>query len=55
MEEMAQVGLGVERVYDRRAIGLDGREVHLPLLVLHVDDAILGEEHTVAAVASGQP
>ena len=53
VEEVAQVVLGVERVYYRRAVGLDGGEVHLPLLVLHVDDTFLGEEHAVAAVAGG--
>ena len=29
MEEVAQGGLGVERVYYRRTVGLDGREVKL--------------------------
>ena len=27
MKEMVQVGLGVERVYYRRAVGLDGRQL----------------------------
>ena len=39
MEEVAQVGLGVERGDRRRANGLDGRAGDLPLLVLHLDDA----------------
>ena len=37
--QVVQVGLRIERVDERRALGVDRREVVLPFLVADVDDA----------------
>ncbi len=53
LEEVVEIGSGVEGVHGCRAVGVDGCEVGFPLLVAEVHDAFGGEEHGVAAVAGG--
>ena len=52
LEQVVQVGLGVQSV-DVASVGVNGREVGFPLLVAQVHRAVVGEQHGVAAVASG--
>ncbi len=49
LEEVVEVGLGGYAV-DVAAVRVNRTEVHLPLLVAHVHRALVGEEHSVAAV-----
>ena len=50
MEQMTQISLAIHRIHIRSTVGLDRREVILPLLVAHVHDAVLGKEHTIATI-----
>ena len=50
LEQVVQVGLGVDAV-NIAAVGVDGREVVLPLLVAHVHGTFVGEQHGVATIA----
>ena len=50
LEEMMEIGLRVDTVY-LTAIGINGREVVLPLLVPHVHRSLISEQHGVATVA----
>ena len=49
LEEMMQVGLGVDTVY-LATIGIDRREVVFPLLVTHVHGALVSKEHGITAI-----
>ena len=51
MEEMTQICLAVDAIDLAWTIFLNRREVVLPLGILHVHDAMFGEEHSVASVA----
>ena len=50
VEQVAQVGTAVHRVYVRCSVGFDGRVVILPFLVAHVHDTVFGKEHAVSSV-----
>ena len=52
-EEMVQIGAAVLRVHKGVAAGVYGREVVRPFGVAHVEHALGGKEHGVAAVARG--
>ena len=52
LEEVVEISLGVHEV-GGASVGVDGREVVLPLFVPHVHGAVVGEEHGVAAVSGG--
>ena len=49
---MMEIGLGIYTV-GLASRWVDGTEVILPLLVLHVHRALIGEEHGVATIACG--
>ena len=52
LEQVVQIGLRVYAV-NVATVGVDGREVVLPLLVAHVHRSLIGEQHRIATIAGG--